>query len=407
MRGRGAAFVAVGALGFVLQIGALALMTMAVGWPYAPATALAVEIAVLHNFFWHERWTWRDRTADRHGLARRLVRYHVGTGLTSVGGNLLVTALWVEAFHLDPMAANVGAVATMSLANFLVADRWVFRPQLKRGAAPDPGSVARGLRYAQAASRLSRGRSPLRRSAPSRTRRARLAIGLAALLMVSPPQAHAAELQQHTVAAWNGYVAAAEGRLFEKGRTAIPHGEQVDVPGGAIHHWRGSALVEGVTLDQLLDGLMFPGTPPAQEDVLEARVLARSHDSLRVYLKLVRRAIVTVTYDTEHEMTFRRHSRQMATGRSIATKIEQVDGGDHGFLWRLNSYWRYTQRADGVLVELESLSVSRSIPALLRPAAGPIIGRVARESMTRTLEAMRAYLQERYGARGQPLAPSA
>ena len=61
------AFLAVGALGFLIQIGSLALLTMAAGWPYEPATAMAVQLTVLHNFFWHERWTWRDRTAARHG----------------------------------------------------------------------------------------------------------------------------------------------------------------------------------------------------------------------------------------------------------------------------------------------------------------------------------------------------
>ena len=56
-------FLTVGAIGFVLQLGTLTLLTQAVGWPYEPATALAVALAVLHNFWWHERWTWRDRTA--------------------------------------------------------------------------------------------------------------------------------------------------------------------------------------------------------------------------------------------------------------------------------------------------------------------------------------------------------
>ena len=72
----------------------------------------------------------------------------------------------------------------------------------------------------------------------------------------------------------------------------------------------------------------------------------------------------------------------------MATRIEEVGGADHGFLWRLNSYWRYEERRGGVLVELESLTLSRGMPSLLRPIAAPLVRRIARESMVRTLEAL-------------------
>jgi hypothetical protein len=106
----------------------------------------------------------------------------------------------------------------------------------------------------------------------------------------------------------------------------------------------------------------------------------------------VRRAIVTVTYDTEHEMTFRRWSPTLATARSVATTIREAGGPgsiDHGFLWRLNSYWRYRQVEGGVIVELESITLSRSIPGVVRPVAMPIIHYIARESMERTLDTFR------------------
>ena len=344
-------FVAVGAIGFVLQIGALTLLTQAVGWPYGPATALAVALAVLHNFWWHERWTWRDRTAAGPGLARRLARYYVTTGATSIAGNLAVTAIGVELFGWSPIVANVAAVAGSSLANFVISDRWVF---------------------------------------------GRLAAAATVALCTSPAPASGAELRPETIAAWNTYVTATERRLDtarETGRPSLePWGNQIDVPGGAIHDWRGSTLVRGVTVDRLLRSLMYPGTPPPQQDVLEARVLERSADSLHIYLKLVRRTIMTVTYETEHTMTFRRQSATLATSRSVATRIAELDGRDRGFLWRLNSYWRYLQVGDDVRVDLESLSLSREIPIILRPAAGPVISRIARESLTRTLEALRRHL---------------
>jgi hypothetical protein len=138
---------------------------------------------------------------------------------------------------------------------------------------------------------------------------------------------------------------------------------------------------------------MNPGTPPPQADVVASRVLARTDRSLRVYIRFVREAIVTATYDSEHDMTFTRHSPTLATARSVATRIEEVGGGDRGFLWRLHSYWRYEQTPDGVLVELESITLSRSVPAVARPIALPLVNRVARESMTRTLDALRQYFE--------------
>jgi len=351
MRRRISRFVTVGAIGFVLQLGALALLTQVVRWPYEPATALAVALAVLHNFWWHERWTWRDRTATG-GLAGRIARYYVTTGATSIAGNLAMTAIGVELFGWSPIVANVVAVAGSSLANFIISDRWVF---------------------------------------------GRLAAAATVAFCTSPVQASGSELRPGTIAAWDTYVTATEHRLNAgemDGPAPEPWGTQIDVPGGAIHDWRGSTLIRGVTIDRLLQSLMHPGTPPPQQDVLEVRVLGRSADSLHVYLKLIRRTIMTVTYETEHTMTFRRHSKTLATSRSVATRIAELDGGDRGFLWRLNSYWRYVQVGDAVRVDLESLSLSREIPAILRPAAGMLINRIARESLTQTLEALRRQMEK-------------
>jgi hypothetical protein len=151
-------------------------------------------------------------------------------------------------------------------------------------------------------------------------------------------------------------------------------------------------FVPGTSVARLLEQLMYPGTPPPQDDVVSSRVLSRGDDSLHVYIRLVRRAIVTVAYDTEHDMRFRRRSATVATARSVATRIEEVGGTDHGFLWRLHSYWRYEQTADGVFVELDSLTLSRDVPAFVRTIASPLVNRIARESMYRTLDALRRFL---------------
>jgi putative flippase GtrA len=359
------AFVAVGAIGFLIQLAALAAL-LAAGCPYLPATAAAVEAAILHNFLWHERWTWADRTAGRPGAAARLMRFNLTAGSTSIAGNITFMAFYVGVVGIDPLAANVLAVASTTLANFLIADRCVF---------------------------------------------VRAALVLVAI--GSPSPAAAAELKNETIDAWNQYVKAAESRIQSEAQQLIarrpgrPEGEVIAVPSGLIHRWRGAVFIPGVTLDAFLRTLMYPGTPPPQDDVLESRVLARSDDSLRVYLKLVRTTIITVTYNTEHEMTFRRPTPVLATSRSIATKIAELEdagtraeherkpGDDRGFLWRLNSYWRYVQADGGVWVELESLTLSRDLPAPIRPIASPIINSVARESMTRTLQSMARWFEGR------------
>jgi hypothetical protein len=207
-----------------------------------------------------------------------------------------------------------------------------------------------------------------------------------------------AQPSPETIQAWDRYVARTEAGIERSRAAKAPpcmeiSGETIDVPLGAIHHWRGAVFVPRVTIDRVLGDLLDPERHVSQqEDVAESRVLSRSSDSIRTYIRLVRRAIVTVTYDTEHDMTFRRWSPALATARSVATSIRETGGPgsiDHGFLWRLNSYWRYRQVEGGVIVELESITLSRSIPSVVRPIAMPIVHHIARESMERTLDTFR------------------
>jgi putative flippase GtrA len=355
MKRRGAAFVAVGSLGFIVQLLTLGGLTVMAGWPYIPAAALGVELAVLNNFFWHQRWTWHDRMSDGH-VVNRVARYHASTGLTSVG-NVLMTAAGVELLGLHPIAATAAAVVATSFSNFILSDRWVFRSG---------------------------------RTAPS--------TAVVAFLLVAraPCAAAAADLTPEALAAWDRL--AAEARARNEGGDvppyrAEPEGGAVEVPNGTVHIWHGSITLKNMTVDRLVKGLQHPGTPPPQEGVLEARVLGRSEDGLRVYLKLIQRTIITVTYDTEHEMAFIHRSPTLVTSQSVSTKINEVDGRDRGFLWRLNSYWRYQQEGANVRVDLESLSLSREVPFALRTIVGPIAGRIARESVTRTLTALQRHFQ--------------
>jgi putative flippase GtrA len=120
-------FNAVGGMGILVQLSALAMLKNAFHLDYLLATALAVEAAVLHNFLWHERFTWADRVRPvwRQSVAR-LVRFNLTTGLFSILGNLLVMDLLAGTAHLNYLVANLFSIAVCSAVNFLVSERVVF-----------------------------------------------------------------------------------------------------------------------------------------------------------------------------------------------------------------------------------------------------------------------------------------
>ena len=118
-------FASVGSMGTVLQLAVLAGLTGVAGLHFLPATAVAVETAILHNFIWHECWTWGDRAREGERL-RRLVRFHGTTGLLSIFGNLLFMALFVGELSFPPLAGNVASIACCAGFNFLLNHRVVF-----------------------------------------------------------------------------------------------------------------------------------------------------------------------------------------------------------------------------------------------------------------------------------------
>jgi putative flippase GtrA len=120
-------FYAVGAGGVVVQLSALALLESGFGLNYLAATALAVEAALLHNFFWHERWTWGQRARlQPRGRAGRLIRFHLTNGIVSILGNLLFMQLLTGRLQMPYLASNAVAIGLCSALNVLAADRLVF-----------------------------------------------------------------------------------------------------------------------------------------------------------------------------------------------------------------------------------------------------------------------------------------
>jgi putative flippase GtrA len=117
-------FNAVGALGICIQLAVLAMLRSGLGMNYLPATALAVEVTVLHNFFWHERFTWSDRkTRDRFV---RLLKFNLTTGALSIIGNVIAMKLLAGMAGINYVAANLLSITACSILNFIVADRAIF-----------------------------------------------------------------------------------------------------------------------------------------------------------------------------------------------------------------------------------------------------------------------------------------
>jgi hypothetical protein len=258
----------------------------------------------------------------------------------------------------------------------------------------------------------------------------------AGLLLLTPQPVLGAGPAPETIRAWNDWVAATESRVERElhgaggfltsafvrrpwweaerlrlfrgealvGPVAAPDGpgSEVPVPGGWIHHWRGAIFLEGVRLGSLLEWLQHPPrNEPGQEDVLALEVVRRQHDVLTVFIRMRRTEIVTVTYDTWHEVRYERLGTDRAASRSVATRIVELEhagasserekpaGEDHGFMWRLNSYWRYEQVKGGVIAECESLTLSREAPSGVGFLVRPIADGVARQSMERALVYLR------------------
>jgi putative flippase GtrA len=125
MLGRWLRFNLVGIIGCGVQLAALWWLTHVLDMQFVLATALAVEVAVLHNFAWHELWTWPGLPAV--GRWARLVRFHVANGFVSIGSNALFTWMFKEALGVPLLEANLGAIGVTAVINFGLAHMWVFR----------------------------------------------------------------------------------------------------------------------------------------------------------------------------------------------------------------------------------------------------------------------------------------
>jgi hypothetical protein len=183
--------------------------------------------------------------------------------------------------------------------------------------------------------------------------------------------------------------------------TSGPAGS-VDVADGMRHHWLAAIFVPGVKVADVLAFVQdYDHQAGAFPDVLASKTVTRSGSTFEAWLRLRRTKVITAVYDTTHAVVYTTHAPGRASSRSVATRIVEVEadgrGGyrertsdaDRGFLWRLNSYWRFLETPGGTIVECESLSLSRGIPTGLGWLIGRFVTSVPRESLEQTLFGIR------------------
>jgi len=267
---------------------------------------------------------------------------------------------------------------------------------------------------------------------------------LAAVLLLSAVQPLAAEeLKKETVQAWDRYVGwagakvrrelsdpkefliqdnlppaerAAVLRQIESGGIyvsrmggVVPSGTRFEVPGGEIHHWWGAILLRNVSLPKLLKFLQDYNNHAGKfADVERSRIISADGDRFHVFFRFSRsKAFVTAVYNTEQDCLYTHHGPGRASSQSVATKLAEVEdpdtasererrpGDDRGFLWRLVSWWRYEQRGNDVIVELESASLSRDIPGFVKflPGVSNYIRSTPKESLESVLAGIRTHVK--------------
>ena len=252
---------------------------------------------------------------------------------------------------------------------------------------------------------------------------------------------NAAELKAKTLEAWERYVTVTEARMQteldgeapflwvdnlvdderEKAYSRLrdsevvierletrEDGNKIKVPDGKIHHWIGTILIPGVTLDQTI-ALVQDYDRYAEiysPDVRESRLLNQDGSRFRVYFQFFTKKVWTVVLNTEHDVEYHYLDDARAHVPSYSTRIlevehpdtpdqrEKLESNDRGTMWRFNNYCSFEARDGDIYMQCESISLSRGIPFFVSPFVGPFVNGVPREKLTSTLDATRRHLTQ-------------
>jgi hypothetical protein len=182
----------------------------------------------------------------------------------------------------------------------------------------------------------------------------------------------------------------------------------VNFSGALLHHWRGTAFAHGAKaadFERLVrDFNSYPQHFSPQ--VIQAKVLTQGADRMQVWMRVRQKHVITVVMDTTYDITFGQLDAQHGYSISESTRIAELEAAgtsaertlsaneDHGFLWRLNAYWSYAERDGGLYLQIEAISLTRSIPRGVGWAVQPYIESIPRESLEFTLRSACNALQK-------------
>ena len=190
-----------------------------------------------------------------------------------------------------------------------------------------------------------------------------------------------------------------------------------ETAGSLLHHWRGTAFVPGAKsadFKRLMeDYTNYPRNFAPQ--VLRANLISRSGDRLQASMRVRQHHGITVVMDTAYDITCEQLDPQHGYSISRSTNIAEIASPGtpsehalspseaHGFLWQLNTYWSYEEKDGGLYLQIETISLTRSIPTGLKWMIGPYVESIPRESMEFTLRAAcNALRQQKTEMRKEP-----
>lgn len=179
----------------------------------------------------------------------------------------------------------------------------------------------------------------------------------------------------------------------------------VKIASGLIHDWIGAAWMPSATLRATLALIQDYDNHANiyKPEVIASKLISRSGNDFEIYLRILKKKILTVVLDTDHSVHYGQVDRACWVCQSYTTRIAEVENPGcanervlppdtgFGFLWRLNSYWRFQER-QGVCAECRAISLTRDVPLGLGWIIEPIIQKLPKESLIHTLECTRQAL---------------
>jgi hypothetical protein len=246
----------------------------------------------------------------------------------------------------------------------------------------------------------------------------------------------AAELKQRTIEAFDQYMRVTDARIEAELRAGSPflwldslpeprrkqlydrvrhgqleirqerteqEGKPIEVPDGLIHHWVGVVFVPGVSLERAVSLLQDYDNHwrTYKPDVRRSKLLEHTDNAFKIYLQFYKESPRRVSFNTVFEVHYTQLDATHVISRSSSLRIAELEhseqpdssefpaGQGHGYLWRLNNYWRLEERDGGVYMQVETIALSRDVPAIFAWFVNPLIRRVSRQSVATLLNATR------------------